>query len=164
MDGGDVLEQKFLTSVQTRLILSTAALLVLVGCASYSVPELRRETTVVEDSGKNFTVLKEISTYDHGARTQRRGVALPVGTYTLEAEDAEYWYFRAPSPVEFRVLEGRRIADQRRIPGGIRIHKQTNAAPPAGYFDGAGGEKEIIAEFTATEFAWMEGSYWRKNF
>lgn len=148
--------------MQPRLLLVIGALLLETGCATYSEPALQRETTAVMDESKTLTVLKEISIYGRGP--EQRGFMLPMGIYILEAEDAGYWYFRSPTTVEFRIVQGMQVIAQRRLPGGVRIPKDTNAAAPPGYFDVPAGKKEIISEITAAEFVWMEGRYWKKSF
>lgn len=121
----------------------------------------RCETTPAQDPRKVFSVLKEIASYTAGGQIE--GMALPVGKYTLEAQDADYWYFRAPSPIGHRVTEGRKVVE-RRVAGGIRISKHSPGGLAAGYVQGEGSVKELIAELTASEFAWMEGTFWSKNF
>ncbi|MEO5961063.1 MAG: hypothetical protein ABIZ49_02705 [Opitutaceae bacterium] len=145
-------------------LLSIASLLLVAGCVEMHprFPELRRGATPVTDPGKTFTVLREIVWY--GTGRAQSGIRLPVGHYTLEAEDADYWYFHAPEPLEFRVLDRGTVTEQRRIPGGIMIAKRATSFPAIGYADGAGWVKSSVGEPSGTEFAWMEGKYWTKNF
>lgn len=119
------------------------------------------ETTPARDTSKTFSVLKEIASYS--ATRAPEGFALPVGKYTLEAQDADYWYFRAPTPIGHRVTEGRKVVEHR-VTGGIRIAKHGAGGLAGGYIQGEGSVKELITELTASEFAWMEGTFWTKNF
>ena len=135
----------------------------LAGCVAVlpPFPELERGATPSFDPSKTFTVLREIVWYGTGA--SKNGFRLPVGRYTLEAEDADYWYFHAPERVEFYVLERGMVTERRRGSGGIMIAKRTTSLTAMGYIDGKGSTKSPIGELSGTEFGWMEGKYWKKN-
>ena len=52
-----------------------------------------RSVTYVRDANKTFSVPEGMIFYDNDPAT--RGIGFPAGTYTLEAEDDSYFYFRA---------------------------------------------------------------------
>jgi hypothetical protein len=70
-------------------------------------------------------------------------VWFPEGTYHLEAEDSDYWYFRAPEK------------------NGIFISKGTNpkAYSSGAYIDSEGGRMQLIYAFDA-RFTGQEGKGW----
>jgi hypothetical protein len=58
------------------------------------------------DTSKTVSVPEGMVWYSTASRSS--GLRFPPGTYALEAEDDDYLYFRAPSPLEFRsFLNGR---------------------------------------------------------
>lgn len=104
---------------------------------------------------------REILAY--GSYPPSQGVRLPPGTYALEAEDQNYWYFRAAADVEFRFIQKARIDKVSLFPGGIMFAKQRTALPFGVYIDGADLQKTMVWEF-GSEFITLEGKYWSKNF
>lgn len=136
-----------------------AVFLVLVaGC---SVGGVLRSAQPVYDGTKTFTILKEFDWY--GSYPPSRGVRLRAGVYTLEAEDAEYWYFRSPVPIEVIAVERMSIARGRSVPGGIMVSKRFNVVPAAAYVDDSAEGKRMVLEF-GPDFRSMEGIYWKKDF
>ena len=148
-----------------RPLFALVSLLLLAGCvasAPVPFPELSRDPSPVDSSTKTFTVLREISGYSRSL--PRIGLSLPTGLYALEAEDRDYWYFHAPQPVELRIVENGHVTDRHKLPGGIMLSKHSDATPVTGYTDGKGAVRNPVWELSGTEFAWMEGRYWKKNF
>jgi hypothetical protein len=90
-----------------------------------------------------------------------RGVRVPGGTYKLEAEDAQYLYYRAPSALEYRVvIQGK--TDQRFIPGGVAIGKSM-FSPAATYADFKTGNQRQITRMLGSEFLLQENRVWNRN-
>ncbi len=92
-----------------------------------------------------------------------RGLRFPPGTYTLEAENESYWYFRSPAPLEFRISKQGQMVDGRDIPGGLMIAKGFNLVPAGAYVDGEGSTKVTVWKL-GTEFLSQEGRSWKKTF
>jgi len=94
-------------------------------------------------------------------RTSGKGVRLPSGAYRLEAEDAKYFYFRAPSSPEYRVvIHGK--TDQMFIPGGIALPKSP-FAPGATYADFKVPGVRQLTRMLGTEFLLLEGQKWSRT-
>jgi hypothetical protein len=51
------------------------------------------------------------------------GVLLPPGVYLLEAEDDDFWYFRAPNPLAIRHFRNCEVSSERKDFGGVMISK-----------------------------------------
>jgi hypothetical protein len=71
-----------------------------------------------QDSSRTITIGSGMVWYNI---ERTKGIRFPPGTYVLEAQDANYWYFRSPTPLEFRVFNGDRVADERTMPGGLML-------------------------------------------
>jgi hypothetical protein len=101
-----------------------------------------------------------------------KGIRFPPGVYSLEGEDDNYWYLRAPAPLEFRVFRAGTdiIVDNRNIAGGIMMAKSIVKIPPAGgYIDDDGtahgdGSAKIMVWKLGSEFLREEGKFWTKSF
>lgn len=123
-----------------------------------------RLVTVASDSTKTFTVKDGMVFYDGLAASH--GIRFPPGTYALEAEDASYWYLRAPAPLEMRTFESGHLAESHTAPGGIMLWKslsKTVTLPAAGYVDAEGGNKLLVWKLGG-EFMRLQGRPWSKSF
>lgn len=145
--------------------------LLLVACLSLPVAAFAlnpvtsevRSVRPTTDEKKTVTVPEGMVWYDAARPT--RGLRFPSGTYALEAEDDEYWYFRSPELLEFRVFSGRDVKDARSIPGGVMLEKKTlKLVPAAGYIDGDRGAKKMMIWKLGRDFMRREGKDWRKSF
>ena len=145
--------------------------LLLVSClclplAAFALDPVTSETRSVRpaaDEKKTVTVPEGMVWYDAARAT--RGLRFPSGTYVLEAEDDEYWYFRSPAPLEFRVFSGREVKDARSIPGGVMLGKKTlKITPAAGYIDGDRRAEKMMIWKLGRDFLRREGKDWRKSF
>ncbi|MCR6656022.1 MAG: hypothetical protein NVV63_09425 [Opitutus sp.] len=112
---------------------------------------------------KTVTVPQGMGWYD--ARRATRGLRFPPGTYVLEAENDEYWYFRSPRPLEFRVFSDREVKEARSIPGGVMLGKKPlKLVPAAGYIDGERDAEKMMIWKLGRDFLRREGKDWRKSF
>jgi hypothetical protein len=90
-----------------------------------------------------------------------KGLRLPSGTYEIEAEDARYLYYRAPSAIEYRVvIQGK--TDQQFIPGGIALPKATFDTG-AVYADFKIPGQRLVTRALGTEFLLEERRKWKRN-
>lgn len=147
-----------------QLILLIAASVILAACGTVKLDPAWLETRTVHtasDAKKTVTVRDGMVFYDSSPPT--RGIRFPSGTYTLEAEDADYWYLRSSAPLEFHVFKDGKLVDGRNIPGGIMVAKHFSMVPGAGYIDGEGATKMAVWKLGG-EFLRMEGKYWTKSF
>lgn len=134
------------------------------GCGALQLNPVATESRAVQsvsDAAKTLTVTDGMVWYDAAPAT--RGLRFPPGRYTLEAEDADYWYFRAPAPLEFRIFADGKITDSRDIPGGLMLAKRFNLLPAAGYIDDEPGRKMLVWKL-GQEFLRLEHRNWQKNF
>jgi hypothetical protein len=121
-----------------------------------------RAVTITSSSSRTLT-LKEPMVFANSPnmRVNGKGVRLPSGAYRLEAEDAHYFYFRAPSAPEYRVIiQGK--ADQMFIPGGVALPK-SSFAPAATYADFKVPGIRQITRMLGTEFLLEEGRKWTRT-
>ena len=122
-----------------------------------------RPVAVANDPAKTVTVVDGIVMTDSPIAPSR-GIRFPAGTYTLEAEDGVYYYFAAPTPIEYRIFKGGQAVDGRFIPGGLAIAKGgIHLVPAAGYMSHAEGTKTLTWKLGA-EFFTLQGRYWKKSF
>ena len=84
--------------------------------------------------------------------------------YSLEAEDADYWYFRSSAPLEFRRFEHGRPTEEHSNPGGLMLGKRALRMVPAGAYIEGDGTSKIMVWKLGGDFLAMEGKQWRKSF
>lgn len=151
--------------VRQLVMLFGAALLGLGACGGLELNPLVNEPRSVRpehDSSKTLTVIHEMVWDDKSHATNE--LRLPTGTYSLEAEDADYWYMRAPAPLTLKRFKKGVQLESRNIRGGIAIGKYTTrSVPAAGYIDGQESSRILIWKL-GKAFLSREGSDWKKSF
>ena len=121
-----------------------------------------RTVHLERDPTKTLTVLQEM-VFDDQSHASRE-IRFPVGTYTLEAEDADYWYMRSPMPLNLRDFKKSVLTESHNIRGGIAIGKYTmRSVPAAGYIDGQESTRVLIWKL-GKDFLRREGKDFRKSF
>jgi hypothetical protein len=127
-------------------------------------PEIHESRTVsaASDSSRNVTVPEGMVWYSGPSRST--GIRLPPGLYSLEAEDADYWYFRSSAPLEFRSFENGKPTGEHSYPGGLMLGKQRLRIVPAGAYIESEGISKIMVWKLGGDFLAMEGKEWRKSF
>jgi hypothetical protein len=121
-----------------------------------------RSVRLEQDPSKTLTVVQDM-VWDDKSRASRQ-IRFPAGTYTLEAEDADYWYMRSPLPLKLRDFNKGVQTESHNIRGGIAIGKYTTrSVPAAGYIDGQDSSRILIWKL-GKEFLSREGKDWRKSF
>jgi hypothetical protein len=142
-----------------------AALAFLAACGGLELnPSVNepRSVHLEQDRSKTLTVLHEMMWDDKSHPI--REIRFPEGTYALEAEDADYWYMRAPAPLNLRDFKKGVQTESHNIRGGIAIGKYTTrSVPAAGYIDGQESSRILIWKL-GKEFLSREGKDWRKSF
>jgi hypothetical protein len=132
-----------------------------------------RSVRLESDTAKTVTVAGGMVFYNGSLGTPRtKGIRFPPGVYTLEGDDDDYWYLRAPAPLEFRVFRAGTdtVVDNRNIAGGIMIGKSITRIPPAGgYIDDDGathtdGSAKIMVWKLGSEFFREKGKSWTESF
>jgi hypothetical protein len=119
------------------------------------------------DTTMSLTVTDSMVFYSDPS--QAHGIRFPPGTYALEAEDNDYWYFRSPSPLEFRDLKDGALTSAKRVPGGIMLPRSftksvQNLLAGAGYTDGGSPTTRNMVWKLGVEFRHLEGTQWTKSF
>ena len=153
-----------LGSMRPIAISTIATVILLAGCGALQLSPVTNESRAVHgatDATKIVTVPEGMVWYDGSPRT--RGLRFPAGRYTLEAEDADYWYLRSPAPLEFRDFTGGQPTSVRNLPGGIMMSKRFSIVPAAGYIEGE-GTTEVMVWKLGQEFLQLEGKAWTKSF
>jgi hypothetical protein len=132
-----------------------------------------RSIRLESDAAKTVTVRDGMVFYNGSPGTPRtKGIRFPSGVYALEGEDDNYWYLRAPAPLEFRIFRAGTdaVVDDRKIAGGIMIGKSLMKAPPAGgYIDDDGsthtdGSAKIMVWKLGSELFHEKGKSWAQSF
>lgn len=148
-----------------RLIIASFFALV-AGCGIFPEPRVAGEPRVTQpsfDEAKTVTVFKEMAWYSPTA--PKHGIWFAPGTYTLEAEDADFWFLRSPKPLKIGEVSDPRFPTVRNVTGGIMISKRFKSGYVAGggYIDDKVSGPIMIWELTR-DFRSMEGTYWTKSF
>jgi len=150
-----------------KAILSSILFASLVVCSGLAAPKSplvseSREVRAITDEKKSVTVVEGMVWYD--AKPATKGIRFPAGTYVLEAEDDEYWYFKSATPIEMRIFKNGEMVDGRDMTGGIMIAKAwLKMVPAAGYIDDEGSKKMMIWKL-GRDFVRREGKDWTKTF
>jgi hypothetical protein len=121
-----------------------------------------RPVHAVADVKKTVTVVGGMVWYD--GEPAAHGIRFPPGVYALEAEDADYLYFRSPKPLELRIFKDKTMVDGRDIPGGLMLSKHIiSMVPGAGYIDDTGSNKMMLWKLGAN-FLQLKDKNWKKSF
>jgi hypothetical protein len=111
--------------------------------------------------GHQVLVLGESMVWlDQALYDPTRGIRFTAGTYTLEAEDADYRYYRAPSPIEYRVFANGKVKDGRFMPGGIYLSKALISLVPAGGYLSVDDTNKTLVWKLGADFMHSEGQKW----
>ncbi|MGY5449591.1 hypothetical protein ACVFI8_01355 [Agarivorans sp. MS3-6] len=145
------------------LYLSIIVLLFGCGALPTTNPVISEEKVVVttEDESKTIT-LNEPQVWFDGYQ-KNSGVMLPKGTYQLEAQDADYLYFRAPLDIEFRSLN-ETPQTQEFVKGGIAIAKNSLNIIPACIYKSIQNDKKVLSWKLGNHFLRMEDGHWKKDY
>jgi hypothetical protein len=148
-----------------QLLSLIAATAFLSGCVIPLSPLTNEARVVSPLTGQtNAVVFKEPMVWYDQALFPTRGIRFPQGTYSLEAEDSEYRYFRAPSQIEYRVLQSGKVTDDRFMPGGLFLKKALINLVPAGAYLPVDAHTNVLTWKLGGDFLNMEGGRWTKNF
>lgn len=93
-----------------------------------------------------------------------RGILFSEGIYSLEAEDDEYYYFKAPKELEYRIFENGQTTEARFMPGGLYLSKNALNMIPAGAYLSVGEERKTLTWKLGSDFLRMRGHEWEKHF
>lgn len=121
-----------------------------------------KPVSTASDPSRNVTVPEGMVWYAGPSRST--GIRLPPGLYSLEAEDADYWYFRSSAPLEFRSFENGRFTEEHSNFGGLMLGKRPLRMVPAGAYIEGDGTSKIMVWKLGGDFLAMEGRQWRKSF
>ena len=123
-----------------------------------------RAVTSAADAQKSVTLHEPIVWLNAPADRASKGLRLPQGVYVLEAEDADYWYFSAPAPIEMRTLKDGQPVEGPDIPGGLALAKATlPTTSPAAYVNVDAAHKMLVMKL-GSEFVLMRGNQWDRSF
>jgi hypothetical protein len=96
-------------------------------------------------------------------RPATKGLRFPSGEYDLEAEDADYFYYRAPERIEARFFQDGRVTNQKFIPGGIYVSKAFIALVPAGVYQSGDDTHKTLIWKLGSDFMRSEGTKWTRT-
>lgn len=96
-------------------------------------------------------------------RPATKGIRLPSGEYVLEAEDADYLYYRAPERFEYRIFQDGQVKDARFLQGGIYMSKAFIALAPAGAYLSSDDTKKTLIWKLGADFLRSEGTKWTRT-
>jgi hypothetical protein len=149
------------------LLASIASLSGLAACSLIRLDPVtaeKRQVAPITDEKKTVMLSEPIVWLDAPAYHAAKGVRLPQGLYTLEAEDDDYLYFRAPSPLEMRILQDGRPVEGPDIPGGLAIGKILfPMLSPVAYIDVDSDHKMLVMKL-GFDFTQMRGKQWDQSF
>ncbi len=148
-------------------ILACAAAIALAhGCATKTETNLIEKHVRVFDAANKdifLVVTKPLKDADD-VRDPSEGVEFPLGKYYLEAQNDDYWYFRAPKNIVIARydLDGRKV-NSLNLPGGIALAKSgDNTVPgPMAYVDDMNKSSKVHLWTITREFFKQRGDKWR---
>ena len=147
-------------------IVVVAALAWLGGCSLIRFDPViseERDVTPVTDAARTITFHEPRVWLDGPVYRATQGVRDPVGTYVLEAEDADYLYFHASEPIQIRRIENGQTLNGPDQAGGLALHKIPVGWAAATYVDLVPGKKLLIWRH-GFELIEMRGRVWDKSF
>lgn len=137
----------------------------LLGCETIPEPSPlaneERPVRQVEDSQMTVTVHEQLSFFDD--EEPARGIVLPAGTYELNAEDDEYYYFRAPDRLLYRVRLRTQMIEERDMPGGLMVRKTEARNVPAAAFLHGNETMRLLIWKLERPFMQLEGDKWSRS-
>jgi hypothetical protein len=144
---------------------SLALLLLAAGCISMGEDQREVVQTTVSPSTSEtlYLVVNQPLDNTDDIDDPSQGVALPIGKYKLESEDADYYYFRASKPIMITTYEFGHQRNGVRIYGGIALGKNdNNAAPtPHAYVDDSKSKNsKILVWKMSPDFLLKRGQKW----
>ena len=151
---------------RVTLILASIAFLTVPSCSLVRLDPVtaeQRQVAKVADSTKVVTLSEPIVWLNVPAHRASKGIRLPQGIYSLEAEDADYWYVRAPAVIEMPVLRNGQPVEGPDIPGGLALGKSAFPISPAAYIDVDQDHKMLVVKL-GYDFMQMRGKQWQQSF
>jgi len=146
-------------------LLLVASIASLCACGGLELNPLTNERRTVHfevDASKYLTVIHDMTWTDKSHASHQ--LRFPAGLYSLEAEDADYFYLRSGAPLELTDFHKGGAKDSHILRGGIAIGKYVfRAVPASGYIDGGEASRVLIWKL-GKDFLGREGRDWRKSF
>jgi hypothetical protein len=117
--------KRFLTALFAATLLMTA------GCATDYEQTIQEPAIVTPTTSKTLYLIvnKPLNNTDD-AYNPSEGIVFLIGKYMLEAEDINYWYFRAPKPIIVATYDFGKQTSGTRFYGGIAISKRGDNTKP----------------------------------
>ena len=148
-----------------KLLLLLVPFVLLLGCETIPEPSpmVAEERTVrtVEEGSLTVTIYQELKFYDD--EEPARGIHLPPGEYVLEAEDSDYYYFKAPERIRFRMMLRTIVVDEQVLPGGLMLSKEARRNDPAGIYMHGNETVRVLVWKLDQRFMNREGEDWSRS-
>jgi hypothetical protein len=135
-----------------------------VGCGTFALNPITSETRpiyAIQDAALTVTVMRTLSFDDSKSRVYN--VTLPQGVYKLEAQDADYWYFAAPTLLSRATYDGKEVADRNLFCGGLMLAKKPGMLVPAGIYRSDGSMNMTLIWRFSSDFMKTEGTAWQRS-
>lgn len=108
-----------------------------------------------------ITVLKAQVFFD--SKSKVYSVTVSPGRFVLDAQDEDYWYFRAPTAMQRAIYDSGQLFSTDLFPGGIAIGKKKGMIFPAAVYRSDGSmDRTLIWKF-GREFMQAEGTLWKRD-
>ena len=162
---------KFRYSIVFALLVSTVGCVQMRGIGGGGVLAIDRQVTPITGE-KTVTFIEPVVRGD-GGLGETKTIIFPAGIYTLEAEDSDYFYFRAPAPLEYRVIEGAKlengnltgkVTDGRAMPGGLALVKSLWRGQPAKAYLSVSATNKTWTMGFGLDFMSLEPEKWKRNY
>ena len=157
-----------MNQIVSHISIKTAVLLVLAslafGCGTFSVNPVTAESRAVYGVNKEVRTLTILSRQTfHDSKAKVYSLTIPKGAYTLEAQDEDYWYFKAPTLLERSTYDGKTVVDSNVFVGGIMIGKKNGMMVPAGVYKSDGSLNMLMIWKFGQNFMKGEGTTFKKS-
>ncbi len=147
-------------------IINTVCAAILTGCSAVNLNPTMNEPRIVSavEVQNKHVILNDSMVWYDDAYNKTRGILFPKGRYILEAQDDDYYYFKAPSQFDYRTFENGEVIEQRMIDGGLFLGKSYLQVIPAGAYINKDEKEKILTWKLGGNFISMEGEKWVKNY
>ena len=133
------------------------------GCSAVSVDPVindQRTATPATDSDREVVFLEPLSWANGPDDRATKAIFLPAGTYSLEAENEQFFYFRAPAQLRMGTYDRGTQTGGHEFVGGIAFAKSSLAQIPAeAYVSKTDTEKIHVMRF-GYDFSKLRGKVW----
>jgi len=142
------------------------AALLLQGCSFLSIDPVindKHRVTAIANSERTVVFLEPLSWANGPDHRATRVLFIPVGTYSLEAQNQDFLYFRGPNPLTMSIVDRGVPTDARQFVGGVAFAKAVLAQIPAEAYVSKSETEKIHVMRLGWDFSRLRGKVWKRD-